>query len=187
VDVERPLDLDSSFVLGNFTVPGLSERTENFTVTPHNSTGFYEIKVRASARWTERVASAYLSTNEMVSDVYRNADDVLAGANSSTKASIDRKVGSWYSSYSKSEYGSNITGYASLQDALDAARKQNASSSQAKPPDNNTYVPAGGTESQPNPLQWIIIPVALGGVVFVVLMLFRKKKGKGGEFLELSR
>jgi hypothetical protein len=187
VNVEKPLDLDSSFVLGNFTVPGLSERTENFTVTPHNSTGFYEIKVKASGQGMEKVASAYLSANEMVSDVYRNADDVKAGANSSVRASVDANVRNWYSSYSKNTYGSNLTGYASLQDALDAARKQNASSSQAKPQDNNTSAPADGTESKPNPLQWIIIPIALAGVVFVVFMLFRKKQKKGGEFLELSR
>jgi len=187
VNVEKPLDLDSSFVLGNFTVPGLSERTENFTVTPHNATGFYEIKVTASSQGMEKIASAYLSTNEMVSDVYRNADDVKVNANSSAKASIDRNVKNWYNSYSNSEYGSNITGYASLQEALDAARKQNDSSSQTKPPDNNTYVPPDVTETQPNPLQWIIIPVALGGAAFLILMLFRKKKDKGGEFLELSR
>ncbi|MCX6814167.1 MAG: hypothetical protein NTY20_00735 [Candidatus Aenigmarchaeota archaeon] len=187
VDVEKPLDLDSSFVLGNFTVPGLSERTENFTVTPHNSTGFYEIKVRASMNDVEKIISAYLSTNEMVSDVYRNADDVLAGANSSVRAVVDSNVRNWYSSYSKNEYGSNITGYANLQETLDAARKQNASSVQPKPPANNTYVPADGTESQPNPLQWIVIPIALGGAVLVVLMLFRRKKDKGEEFLELSR
>ena len=189
VDVERPLDLDSSFVLGNFTVPGLSERTENFTVTPHNSTGFYEIKVRASAKGTERVASAYLSTNEMVSDLYRNADDARAGMNSSARAAADAGVKNWYSSYSKSEYGSNITGYASLQEALDAARNQNATQTgQAKPADNNTYIPADGAESQPNPLQWIAIPAALGGVALAVLIILRRKqKGKGGEFLELSR
>jgi len=186
VNVEKPLDLDSSLVLGNFTVPGLSERTENFTVTPHNSTGFYEIKVRASAMWTERVASAYLSTNEMVSDVYRNADDVLAGANSSARASIDRKVGNWYNSYSKTEYGLNTTGYASLQEALDAARKQNQSQSvQTIPPEQE--IPSETPETKPNPLNWIIIPVTLGGIVFLILMLFRRKKDKGGEFLELSR
>jgi hypothetical protein len=189
VDVQKPLDLDSSFLLGNFTVPSLSERTENFTVTPHNSTGFYEIKVRASMNDVEKIASAYLSTNEMVSDVYRNADDVRANANSSVRANIDTSVKNWYSSYSKSDYGSNITGYSSLQEALDAARKQNASqSSQPKPQDNNTSAPSDGTQSQSSPLQWIAIPVALGVVAFAILMIFRRKqKDKGGEFLELSR
>jgi len=186
VDVQRPLDLDSSFVLGNFTVPGLSERTENFTVTPHNSTGFYEIKVRASMNDVEKIVSAYLSTNEMVSDVYRNADDVLAGANSSVRAGVDTNVKNWYSSYSKSEYGSNITGYANLQEALDAARKQNASQSSQPPPEQE--IPSETQGNRPNPLTWIIIPVALGGAVFVVFIILRRKqKDKSGEFLELSR
>jgi hypothetical protein len=184
VDVQAPPDLDSSFVLGNFTVPGLSERTVNFTVTPRNQTGFYEIKVRASLNDVERYASAYLSTNEMVSDVYRNADEAWAVANSSTKASIDNSVKSWYSSYSKDEYGSNTTGYSSLQDSLDAARSQNGSV-QSKPPSQAEVPEEEPQEAQPNPLSWVLIPVLLGGVAFVIIMLFRRKqKAEDGEILE---
>ena len=183
VNVDRPLDMDSSFVLDNFTVPGLSEKTVDFTVTPRNLTGFYEIKVTASAKGTERSVSAYLSTNEMVSDAYRNADDAKAGANSSVKAGVDASVRNWYSSYSKDTYGANLTGYASLQDALDAARKLNASSGQEPQNGNQSEVP----EVMPSsPLTWIIIPIALGGVAVVVIMLFRKRKsgGEGEEILE---
>jgi len=181
VNVDRPFDMDSSFVLGNFTVPGLSEKTVNFTVTPHNLTGFYEIKVTASAKGTERSVSAYLSTNEMVSDVYRNADDAKLGVNSSVKAGVDSSVRNWYSSYSKGTYGANLTGYASLQDALDAARKLNSSSNQTVPGDGTpTEVPETNPSS---PLTWVIIPIALGGVAVVVIMFFRKKQG-GEEEIE---
>jgi hypothetical protein len=177
VNVDRPFDLDSSLVLDNFTVPGLSERTVDFTVTPHNLTGFYEIKVTASAKGTERSVSGYLSTNEMVSDIYRSADDAKAGANSSVKAGVDVSVRNWYSSYSKGTYGANLTGYASLQDALDAARKFNSSSGQAVPDDGIPDVP----EDKPSsPLTWVIIPIAIAGAAAVVIMLFRKRRG-GGE------
>jgi ribosomal protein L11 len=184
VNVQAPLELDSSFVLGNFTVPGLSEKIVNFTVTPRNQTGFYEIRVSASLNDVEKIAYAYLSTNEMVSDVYRNADEAWANANSSTRAGIDKNVKSWYSSYSKDEYGSNTAGYASLQDSLDAARKQNQSQS-AKPPPAQPYIPEDDQEAQPNPLSWILIPILLGGIAFVVIMIFRRKqKTEDGEVLE---
>ncbi len=185
VDVLAPPELDSSLVIGNFTVPGLSERTVNFTVTPRNQTGFYEIKVEARMNDSEKVAYAYLSTNEMVSDVYRNADEAWAGSNTATKASIDKSVKSWYSSYSKDEYGSNTAGYASLQDSLDAARKQNQSQASQSGPSTQAEIPEEGQEAQPNPLSWVLIPVLLGGIVFTVIMLFRRKQRvEDGEVLE---
>jgi hypothetical protein len=186
VDVQTPPELESSLVLGNYTVPGLSERTVNFTVVPRNQTGFYEIRVRASLNDVEKIASAYLSTNEMVSDVYRSADEAWVVANSSVRAEIDSEVKSWYSSYSKDEYGTNTAGYASLQGALEEAREQGQEQAgQAKPP-APVYVPEDAEEeAQPNPLSWVLIPVLLGGIAFAIIMLFRRKqRTEDGEVLE---
>jgi hypothetical protein len=172
VNIEKPLDLESSFISDYVTVPAASEKSMDFNVTPRNQTGFYEIKVVAVSKSVERSASAYLSTNEMVSDVYRNADDVKAGANASAKASVDKAVSKWYSSYSKSD-GSNTTGFASLQDALDAARKQSVTVPE-EPSANNSGAPEE-TKPAPNYLIYLL-PVALGGVVLGILLLLRKKK-----------
>ncbi len=189
VSVERPFDLDSSLVLDSFTVPGLSEKTVEFTVTPRNQTGFYEIKATTSSGGMDRLASSYLSVNEMVSDVYRSADDIKSLANSSLDASVDRTVRNWYSSYSKSD-GQNLTEYKNLQDALDSARKQ-ALSSQGQnqtEPGQGDDIPQEEKEPESTPFNFgiILIPVALGMGVFLVLLLLRKRKGSGQEFLELK-
>jgi hypothetical protein len=188
VSVERPFDLDSSLVLDSFTVPGLSEKTVEFTVTPRNQTGFYEIKATTSSGGMDRLASSYLSVNEMVSDVYRSADDIKSLANSSLDASVDRTVRNWYSSYSKSD-GQNLTEYKNLQDALDSARKQALSSqgqNQTEPGQGDDIPQEEEKPESPFNFGIILIPVALGMGVFLVLLLLRKRKGSGQEFLELK-
>jgi len=188
VNLEKPLDLDSSLILDTFTVPGLSERTVEFTVTPRNQTGFYEIKATASSKGVNRLASAYLSVNEMVSDAYRNVESIKSIANSSLDASVDRTVRNWYSSYSKGD-GQNLTEYKNLQDALDSARRQalaGQGQNQTGPgqvPDN---IPEEETEPAPFNFWIILVPAALGLGVLLVLLLLRKRKGNGQEFLELK-
>jgi len=175
--VEKPYDLDSSFVIDTFAIPALSEKTVNFTVTPRNQTGFYEIKVIVNANDMEKVASAYLSTNEMVSDVYRSADEVRSQASTAVKAEVDSKVKTWYSSYTKSEYGSNMTAYASLQKDLESEKGQ---SNQTEIPENET-----GEEPAPaSPLGMIVIPVIIGVAVLFVLLFMRKRQGKEGDSLD---
>jgi hypothetical protein len=174
VNIEKSLDLDSSFILDYVTVPGLSEKSVDFNVTPRNQTGFYEIKVVASSKSVERMASAYLSVNEMVSDAYRNADDVKANASASTKAAVDKAVNKWYSSYSRSD-GSNTTGFASLQEALDAARKQNQSGTVPEEPSGNNSGVPDSQKPAPNYLIYLL-PAALGGAVLIILLLLRKRK-----------
>jgi hypothetical protein len=178
VAIEKPSDMDSTFISEYVTVPSQSQKSLSFTVTPRNQTGFYEIKMAASARDVERTVSAYLSTNEMVSDVSRNAEDAKSGANSSTKAGIDRDVKNWYSSYTKSE-SQNSTAFASLQVAIDAAKKQ-------------AEVPDGGNQDGKEPpeqpasslLNLIIVAVALGTGVVVILLLFRKRGGEEKDDLD---
>jgi hypothetical protein len=172
--LEKPLDLDSSFIVETLAIPALSETAVNFTVTPRNQTGLYEIKVIVSANDLEKEDSAYLSVNEMVSDVYRNADNVKSGANSSVKASVDSKVRSWYSSYSKSEYGSNTTAYSSVQDAIQSAK----SVPEEEVTEENQTEDADDQESQSNPLGIIVIPVVIGAGVLAALLFLRKRKGK---------
>ena len=192
VSVEKSFDLDSSLILDSFTIPGLSEKVVSFTMTPRNHTGFYEIKATASSGGVDRPASAYLSVNEMVSDVYRNAEEIKSIANSSLDASIDRTVRNWYSSYSKND-GQNLTEYKSLQDALDSARKQALSSQSQNQtiPGKGGDVPQGGNQEDGQPpsnlLGILLIPALIGISIFAVLMLLRRgKKRKGGEFLELK-
>jgi len=183
VRVDKPPDLGTSLILDTFSIPGLSERAINFTATPLNQTGFYEIKVVVRVDEVERIASAYLSANEMVSDAYRNAEDARAAANSSVKAEVDKEVRDWYSSYSKSPYGSNLNEYKSLQEAIDSAR--NASQSGQAIPGQNVSLPEEQEEPKANPLWIFAVPLVIGGVVLVVLLLFRKKQqNEEGEYLE---
>ncbi|MEM5812175.1 MAG: hypothetical protein QW286_00495 [Candidatus Aenigmatarchaeota archaeon] len=174
VNVEVPFDLDSSLLLETVTVSPLSQKIVDFTVNPRNQTGFYEIKATASARGMKKTASAYLSVNEMVSDVYRNAEDALSVANSSVKKDIEKAVRNWYSSYMKSEYGSNITGYSSLQDAIDDAKRQTLTK-------NESCIDSGEDieiESQEGQNNLVFVIPLICVAVLIIFLLFRKRNTK---------
>jgi hypothetical protein len=91
---------------------------------------------------------------------------------------VDRTVKSWYSSYSRSD-GSNTTGFASLQEALDAARSQNQSGAASEPSGNTSSGTHEETKPTPNYLIYLL-PLILGGAVLVILLLLRKR-GTGTE------
>ena len=175
VNLEKPIDLDSTFISDYITLPALSEKAVEFTVTPRNQTGFYDMRIVAVSKSVEKYASAYLSVNEMASDVYRNADDAKDNASSATKASVDKAVKSWYSSYSKSD-GSNTSGFLSLQEALDAAKKQNQSGPGQTGPQNNTDGP-GTTETGPNYLIYLLA-AAIPAAVIIAFLFLRKGKSR---------
>ena len=174
--------MDSTFTVDYVTVPGLSEKTVEFTVTPRTQIAVYEIKLNVSAGFEEKSAEAYLKTNEMASDVYRNAE-ALGNANASAKASVDRTVKNWYSSYSSGDYSAGtVSNYTKVQETIDEV-KDSAPSSPAQ--DGQDGTDEGGQAPESNPLGLIIIPVALGGVVLVVLLIFRRKQqNEDGEVLE---
>src|SRR4030042_1490260 len=163
---------------------------EGFSVSPFpgNLARFYEIKATTSSGGMDRLASSYLSVNEMVSDVYRSADDIKSLANSSLDASVDRTVRNWYSSYSKSD-GQNLTENKNIQDDRDSRRKRALSSqgqNQTEPGQGDDIPQEEEKPESPFNFGIILIPVALGMGVFLVLLLLRKRKGSGQEFLELK-
>ncbi len=126
VEMDVPEGIQTSFQPQNVTVGADVDRTITFTVTPSNVSSFYEIRLSAISENMTKQATAYLSTNEMLTDATRAAGWITdSTTNQSLINDVDSALDDWYNNqYRDSGYGENLEGYGSLQDTLNNARAQ---------------------------------------------------------------
>ncbi len=186
-----PEGVDTTFVEDTITVGSGDHRTLTFTVTPSSVSSSYELDFTvASSAGVEKPVTAYISTNEMLTDSLRSLESINqydSEAASDAQAELD----SWYSTYQSSSYGSGLQEYSGLRDSLEEARKEAADSFQGSQETGTgektgneadagerNYTGTSGPGDDLNPI-YVILPAAalLLGVAFVIV----RKKGRSKE------
>jgi hypothetical protein len=162
-----------------------SNVTINFTVTPQGVSSLYEIEVTLTHEGLEKKASAFLSTNEMLTDAVRNGDGIKS-QDPGLSGDVNSAIDSWYSNYVSSDYGDGLDSYETLGDRLAGLRNQAVNATQPDViPGSGPGPDAGGsTGSEGINWMWIALPVIIVIVILILFVLFRKpeKAGEDGEY-----
>lgn len=180
IGLSLPEGIQSGFQRQTVSLQPEEARTFEFDAVPLNSTALYEIKAIVSARGTSRQASAYLSTNELLTDAVRLGDAVIA-SNPSATGQVNTQLDSWYSTYRSSSYGNELDDYGRLQNSLNNL-------SHSPPPDNRTPLPPPPPPPQRQDNTLLISVIAIVIVIAVITVFFlRKRKPKEIEVEEIER
>ena len=145
-----------------------------FTATPTKASSLYEIMFTASSNGLEKKASAYMTTNEMLTDALREQRQAT------DKEAAQEAVDSWYDVYKTSAYGEDLEKYEEMKAKIEAA-KQGAEQEQRGPvpPQPPAQQPV---QAQDNTLLYIGVAVAAIGIIAGVLLMRRKPKAEGIEY-----
>lgn len=175
LEASLPEGLESDFQPQEVAVAKGEEKTVSFTITPNKVSYFYELKFTAKRGALSKETAAYLSTNEMLTDALREADEIR-----SMGGEVDESLEDFFSKYQSKEYGEELEDYGSLKDSLAKAREQ------AQQPSDGGIVPTpggpGGQASGGFDLTLIIIIVVIAaGAAIGAFFFLRKRKGGGGE------
>ena len=184
---------DTTFMWGDdIMVLGGSNYTNDFTVIPDKASAAYDIEITVSQGGVEKKVTAILSTNEMMTDVMRDAEHIKS-LDPSLSSDVDAAVSDWRNNYDDSGYGEGLDEYSSLKDSLSELREEaEETGNQPAPNDNGGYVPGVTSgdyddtdQGEQNSWLWIVgIVVVVIIVIVVIFMLFRKSETKEDEYGE---
>jgi|GEM_PF-1071864 len=181
---DLPEGLETTFAPATITVPSGDYRTLTFTVTPSDQSSSYELDftVRNSAGVTKPV-TAYLSTNELLTDVQRSVEQINQLGDSQASAQAEQESERWYRSYQGSGYGEGLDDYSGLQSSLQAARQPGQDKQTSDNGDAYDDNQDDGPDSSADGLDilgkdaWMLL-VALLAVLGVLFYFFKFRKGK---------
>ncbi len=183
---------DTTFMWGdNIMVLGGSNYTNDFTVIPDKALTMYEIEItifQGGRDGVEKKVTSTLSTNEMLTDVMRDAE-YIKGLDPSLSGDVDAALNDWRSNYDDSGYGEGLDEYSSLKDSLSELREEaEESGNQPAPDDNGGYVPGASSDDddtdqgEQGSWLWAIgIAVIIVVVIVVVFILLKKSETKEDE------
>ncbi len=129
-----PQNLATDFRETTLFVGSKKIKSIKFSVTPAASSSLYEITISATGSGNNtKHATAYLSTNEMLTDPQRYANSITGSTdNRSIINNVNNAMNSWQNSYSSNTYGADTGQYSSLQETLGIAQSS-LKSSQEQP------------------------------------------------------
>jgi len=171
----------------NISVGANEERTITFTVAPSSASSQYEITVKAKTNGNAKPATAYLSTNEMLTDPTRDVNNIINNTgNQNVANNADNALDNWYNTYRNSGYGHDLDDYGNLRDTLDSAR------SQPQQPDAGGAVPDAGQDYQHtdnfwSKNSWIIIIIVVAVVVILLFFAYNKSGPAESDFHKLEK
>jgi hypothetical protein len=185
MDLDLPPGVQSDSTLADLNMSSGGEETVYFTVTPQSHASTYEIGVRVSGPSAlEKSATSYLATDEMLTDTYREAEQIT-GENPAAQESVDSALSDFYSDYSYTSYGDDLSSYSSLKDNLNAAKAQTAAPpTQPAEPEiiAPPTVPVAGLPQELSPAPeadmwwvWVLVPVIVLAAVLAFFFIRRKK------------
>lgn len=156
--------LENDFVSETIEINSGEENTIYFTVTPEEYSALYELKVTVKSGNTTKHATAYLTTNEILSDAEREMEEAKAGADRESKEDIDNSFGRFLDRYRKDVYGKELDSYKDLKTSLKTA----------KPVAGN--LTNQSTFKKEREFNWIlvIIPVVIAALVIVFVVLYKR-------------
>jgi hypothetical protein len=131
IDASLPAGVQSTFSPTTLTVPSGESRTVTFDVTPESVSSSYELDFSVeSGEGIRKPFTAYLSTNEMLTDAMRNMDAISQGPDAAATVQSRQQLDGWYQTYQGSGYGQGLDDYAELQGSLADARQAAANQMQ---------------------------------------------------------
>jgi len=182
VEMNVPEGIQTTFVPQNITVGADTDSTIMFSVTPANVSSFYVITLSAKHVNITKQATAYLSTNEMLTDAARAADRVTGSTTDQRIINdVNSAVDNWYNNYRNSNYGENLEEYSNLQHTLNSAGQHSGNHTQNQTVQDQGS-PSQDTGQQPQGMDlfgkdlWILIAVIAAIVAVLLFIVFKKTK-----------
>ena len=163
IDIELSEGLTSTFRPETLDLAENEKETISFTVVPSQGSSQYQITVTASSNGDSKPVTAYLSTNEMLTDIQRYADQA-SNANPDAAQVIENMVQDYAQDYNDSVYGEDLEQYEDVRQDIDQV------------PDNGGSSPPPVTTGTGIDLTLIIFVVIIIVVIGAVGFLFLKKK-----------
>ena len=203
VEASLPEGLETTFAPTTITVPEGGYRTITFAATPGSVSSSYELEFTVSSgRGIEKPVTAYLSTNELLTDAARSMEQVNQVGDAERRNQATDELDRWYRTYQDSGYGENLDEYSELQGKLQAARQPSAAH---VPSENQTpQQPQQGFPQDTQDLYqgmadekgldllgkdlWILLVIMLVvlGAVFLILKKMKRKSSGLDEEMELA-
>lgn len=165
--------LESDFDPGTITLEN-EARTIFFSVTPEEYSQSYELKATVRSGNTTKHAIAYLTTNEMLSDVAREMGEA---AEPYDREAIGAPFDDFVESYRENDYGQEIDDYKDLKTVMANAKSGNAT--------GDDIIIIGDPEPEQG-FDWlmIIIPIIIAILVIVIIIIYKKGLLSGKEAMD---
>ena len=162
INIQISDNLTADFQKKVVKVPVGYEKTIKFNVTPQSVSSLFNITAVVTSGDVIKKDTAYLSTNEMLTDMLRRVERNESDAN---------KLNEWYSLYINSNYGDEVDEYAELNEEINTQNIVNEDYNNDKINDNirhNKY-----------PLWYVFLAVPIAALVFIILFVVSKLKSRG--------
>ncbi len=177
ITADFPEGIETDFEPSTVTVNGGEEGLMLYLVTPRKVSALYELEFTVERGGIKKPVTAYLSTNELLTDAMREADEVKALGDGAIGQEVDESLEGFFERYQSREYGDELETYGDLKASLDSAREK-----AAQEPANGGIQPTQpGPGTQPPggmDLTLIIIIVVVAGGAIAAFLLLRKRGGK---------
>ncbi len=191
LDIE-PIGAGHTFEEESIEVGAKAMETNSFIFTPAEERKLYRITVTATSEGEESSFTSFVSTDEMVSDLLRERDDIWNDLSQADQTALGSQILDWRGDYKTADYEENMDGYSSLKETIDAARED----AQAEPPDdfdwdeyNEQFNEDSGDSGEGIDLTFILIAALMLFGLIGAYLLYRKLSSRGkeqGEFEEIK-
>jgi len=190
LDIE-PIGASHTFEEETIEVGPKSGKTNSFIFTPAEERKMYRVTVTATSGGEESSFTSFVSTDEMVSDLLRERDDIWSDLSSSDQTVLGEQIMDWRGDYKTADYEENMEGYSSLKETIDAARTE----AQAEPKDDfdwDAYNDEFNDDSEGSEgvdLTFILIAALMFLGLVGIYLLYRKLSSRSkeqGEFEEIK-
>jgi hypothetical protein len=190
LDIE-PIGARHTFEEESIEVGPKAMETSSFIFTPAEERKMYRVTVTATSGEEELSFTSFISTDEMVSDLLRERDDIWSDLSQADQTELGSQIMDWRGDYKTADYEENMDGYSSLKETIDAARTE----TQTEAPDDfdwDAYADefdddTGGSEGID--LTFITIAVLMFLGLIGIYLLYRKLSSRSkeqGEFQEVK-
>ncbi len=179
ITADFPDGLETNFVPETLDVESGGDKSVILTVTPKKVSTLYEMEFTVEKDGMKKAATAYLSTNELLTDAFREADGVKVLGDSSVDKDVDESLEGFFERYQSREYGDELETYGDLKASLANAREKATTAQQ--PTDITPTPPGPGVPSGGIDLTLIIIIIVIVAGVAIAAFFLLKKKGGGKE------
>jgi len=187
VEIE-PVGARNTFVEESIEIGSGQTRTKSFIFTPAEQRKIYKIRITARSGEEKASFTAVVSTDEMVSDILRERDDIWDNLSTDEQTILGNQIMDWRNEYKTADQDENLDGYSSLKETVDAAR----TNAQTAANDNPDWANATGfldkEETEPD-YTFIITVVMLCIGLFGAYIMYRKMssgKQEDGDFQEVK-
>ena len=168
-----PDDASSGFTGESVEIGPHESHSRVFTVIPGTSSKLYEINARAESGDMTTSDTAFISIDEMVTDLVRQGEGLGS----------DADIDAFITNHADSAYGSDLDEYGSLKDALGASGAQDTVQNQSTDwmDEYAEYYDSQGVgdDTDNMGIMWVIIPVVVIAVLVIVVIMFMRKGSSG--------